>query len=788
MSLLEVLQLIGYSTAAALHLWIGALLVKRRRALGRLERVLMALALTLGVWHTSNLLVALHAMLGLSDRWTVWLRLADTLAVISITLTYSMLLHVHIHLWANARRRDLKPGERARVYLSYIPALFLVYAAPKLWTGAYAPMFVRLSHLLLPFALWAGYVLCLVAGTDFLIARLSGSRSERALLRTLASSFLAIAALILAVYAFHLGEGTLAGQYLKTVANLGSLLPTALLAYHIYRYRYLELIFKESLIVAAFASVVLVVYLYGIRTIALWLTARYGLRPGAVEGLLILLLALVAAPLRRWLDKRFRRLFEQEAGLFREVVARIGESAGRYGQLPELLRFVEGRAAENLGLRRVRLLALAPSSDNAGSRGQFLTTENADGVSVNESGGDVGVRPNGREHVAASAADARTVVGARNGDGSPRVIEEVKRPSLETRVVSEAGVTAPERARAESVEIAAPPSVTSNGAEAAAFEADDSWESRVLELVREGGWLPVEDGPLLRERGWEVAYPLRREERVVGLMLVDAAPDALTYEVCSLLELLAGQVAIAVEDCRLVEENVQLERRIAQSERLAALGRMAATVAHEVKNPLSAIKSIAQVMREDDYLKREYARDLELIVGETDRLSRSVTQMLSFARTTPHGDAPRRADELIQSLARLFHKEAAGRGVSLKTEADSLDLELDGATAAAVRDALSNLLLNALQAAPAGGWVVLSARAEDGRLFLSVADSGAGVPPEHRERIWEPFFTTRQRGTGLGLAIVRKRVEDAGGEVRLAQSRGGEGARFELSVPLLRQA
>jgi signal transduction histidine kinase len=277
---------------------------------------------------------------------------------------------------------------------------------------------------------------------------------------------------------------------------------------------------------------------------------------------------------------------------------------------------------------------------------------------------------------------------------------------------------------------------------------------------------------------------LRREERVVGLLLVDAAPDALTYEVRSLLELLAGQVAIAVEDCRLVEENVQLERRIAQSERLAALGRMAATVAHEVKNPLSAIKSIAQVMREDEYLKREYARDLELIVGETDRLSRSVTQMLSFARTAPHLDAPRRADELVQSLAQLFQKEAAGRKVALKVEAESLAFELEGATAAAVRDALSNLLLNALQATPAGGQVVLAARAEGGRLTISVADSGAGVPLEQRERIWEPFFTTRQRGTGLGLAIVRKRIEDAGGQTRLAASKEGEGARFELSVPL----
>jgi signal transduction histidine kinase len=309
----------------------------------------------------------------------------------------------------------------------------------------------------------------------------------------------------------------------------------------------------------------------------------------------------------------------------------------------------------------------------------------------------------------------------------------------------------------------------------------------VLELVREGGWVPVEGEPLLRERGWEVAYPLRREEKVVGLMLVDAAPDALTYEVRSLLELLAGQVAIAVEDCRLVEENVQLERRIAQSERLAALGRMAATVAHEVKNPLSAIKSIAQVMREDDHLKREYARDLELIVGETDRLSRSVTQMLSFARAAPHAGDPRRADELVQSLAQLFHKEAASRKITLRTEIESLDFELDGATAAALRDALSNLLLNALQATPPGGLVTLAARAEGGRLSLSVADSGAGVPHEHRERIWEPFYTTRQRGTGLGLAIVRKRVEDVGGHARLAPSDGGEGARFELSVPLGRQ-
>lgn len=780
MALLEILQLIGYSTAAALHFWIAALLARSRRALGRLERVLLVLAGALGVWHASSLLVALHTMLGLSEgRWTPLLRLADTLAVVSVTLTYSLLLHLHLHLWANARGRALTWSERARVYLSYVPAVFLVYAAPKLWTGAYAPMFVRLSHLLVPFALWAAYVLCLVAGTDFFIARLSKSKSERRLLSTLAASFLFIAGLILAVYAFGVGKGTLLGAYLQTGANLGSLLPTALLAYHIYRYRYLELIFKESLILASFASVVLVVYLYGIRTIALWLTARYELRAGAVESLLILMLALVAAPLRRWLDRRFRRLFEEESGLFREVVARIGKSAGHYGQLPEFLRFVEERAAQSLGLRRVKVLVAPPTSDNAGAPAGFVGTTEKEGRA-------------GAEATARTGAEA----GERNGmgglglggglDGS-RV---AARPNLQTHF--EANVPGMSRQARPAAGEAAP---TANAEEMGAGSEEVSnaareeaaWAASMLALEGEAGSTWIEGETLLRERGWEAAYPLRREERVVGLLLADAEPEALTYEVRASLELLAGQVAIAIEDSRLVEENVRLERRISQSERLAALGRMAATVAHEVKNPLSAIKSIAQVMREDEYLKREYARDLELIVGETDRLSQSVTQMLSFARSAPHAGEPRRAGELLEPVLLLLRKEAAARQVTLKADLRATEEELDGAAAASLRDALTNLLLNALHATPAGGRVELSTRAEDGRLKVSVADTGPGVPAELRERVWEPFFTTKQRGTGLGLAIVRKRVEEVGGDARLAPARGGEGARFELTLPLREQ-
>jgi signal transduction histidine kinase len=98
--------------------------------------------------------------------------------------------------------------------------------------------------------------------------------------------------------------------------------------------------------------------------------------------------------------------------------------------------------------------------------------------------------------------------------------------------------------------------------------------------------------------------------------------------------------------------------------------------------------------------------------------------------------------------------------------------------------ALSNLLLNALQATPAGGQVSITQVREGNELVIYVQDGGPGIPEDLRRRVWEPFFTTKQRGTGLGLAIVRKRMQEAGGTARLASRGNGSGARFELRVPL----
>jgi signal transduction histidine kinase len=172
-----------------------------------------------------------------------------------------------------------------------------------------------------------------------------------------------------------------------------------------------------------------------------------------------------------------------------------------------------------------------------------------------------------------------------------------------------------------------------------------------------------------------------------------------------------------------------------------------------------------------------------LIVGETDRLGQSVTQLLSFARTKTPAELPSRAEPLIQSVVRLFQVNADKEGIRLNVKIEN-DQELEGTAVSAVRVALSNLLLNALQATPRGGEVAINARAEHGELLIVVEDGGPGIPADLRKRIWEPFFTTKQRGTGLGLAIVRKRLQEAGGTARLIPSVNGAGARFELRVPL----
>jgi signal transduction histidine kinase len=695
MSLLEILQLIGYGTGAAMTLWMCALLA-RRRSLRAVERLLLLLGASVGLWHLANLILALHAFLGLDqEKWQLALKGLNCLAVIAVTCVYSLLLHAHLYVWANSKHRELNPSEKGRVILSYVPLLFLPLALFQIWQSEFAPIERVFAAVTLPyfkgvsfltsFSLWAVYVLVVVAVTDMAIARSASSSRERRFLLVLAGSFTAVAFLVALHGVFHVGVQSHLGDYIKTLANLGSLLPTALIAYYIYRYKFLELIVRESLIIATFSVSILVAYLVVVRSLGTWLAVEYGFRRNAVESLLTLCLAIGAVPLRRWLDRRFSRMFQREASLYRDIVAAIGDFKGQNARLADLLEIIETKACEALGLKRVQILPF--------HQGDY--SEDGAGESA------------GQRH-------------------------------------------------------------------------DGQFAQALLSDSRNG---VIENSELLSSEGFNLAHLLRRDNDTVGIMLISATDDSLSSEARSVLSVLAAQIAIAIDDSTIIEQNLMLERKVAEGERMAALGQMAATVAHEVKNPLSAIKSIAQVMREDESVSQEYARDLDLIVGETDRLSNSVSQLLNFARTSPVVEAPISAGLLVRQLADVYRRELSLRGIGLDMHADTSGV-INGYNASRIRDALSNLLMNAIQATPRGGQIELSLTSSVDCLVFAVEDSGPGIPHHLKEHVWEPFFTTRQRGTGLGLAIVRKRMEEIGGAAAAMQGNQFGGSRFELRVPV----
>jgi two-component system sensor histidine kinase HydH len=224
---------------------------------------------------------------------------------------------------------------------------------------------------------------------------------------------------------------------------------------------------------------------------------------------------------------------------------------------------------------------------------------------------------------------------------------------------------------------------------------------------------------------------------------------------------------------RAQREEAMAERR-AQNERLAALGTMSAVLAHEIKNPLAALKGNAQLVAEalpDGSRRRAQA---ERVVEASIRLQELVTNLLDFVRGGPISRAPVDPAELLFLAA-----EDAAPKAELELEAAPPSWSLDSVR---IRQVLENLLRNAAQAAE-GGRVWASVLQEGNSLIYSVRDEGPGLPAGPKEAIFEPFFTTKTRGVGLGLTVARRIAELHGGELT-ARNRPDGGAEFRVVIPL----
>jgi len=287
-----------------------------------------------------------------------------------------------------------------------------------------------------------------------------------------------------------------------------------------------------------------------------------------------------------------------------------------------------------------------------------------------------------------------------------------------------------------------------------------------------------------------VAVPLRYKGAIWGVVeAINGARGKFGERDREMLESLAGSAAIAIENARLFQAERELHRlvdqsrlQLAQTEKMAAMGRLAASLAHEINNPLQAIYNCLHMLLHFDLEVQDRQEYLQTATEEVERLGGIVTRTLDFARRPPQEMKPADLNEIIAKVLTLANKYFQHCHIKLEQEL-SLHLPPILATADELSQVLLNLILNAVDAMPEGGTLrVTSWPAEDRRVAVALSDTGRGIPPEHLQRIFEPFFSTKNNGTGLGLAISYSIVQRHGGEIKV-ESQVKEGTTFTVWLP-----
>jgi two-component system sensor histidine kinase HydH len=226
----------------------------------------------------------------------------------------------------------------------------------------------------------------------------------------------------------------------------------------------------------------------------------------------------------------------------------------------------------------------------------------------------------------------------------------------------------------------------------------------------------------------------------------------------------------------------ELEQEVITSEKFAALGRLSAGVAHEIRNPLNSIKGFIQYFQKKLALEPEDYRYTDLMLTEVDRLNRVISKLLAYSKPREPRLTIRSAEEIVDHCVRVVEREARESGVEIIVEPSDPDLPLVMVDSDQMTQVFLNILINAIEATPSGEKVSIAlVGTHNGRLQVVTSDKGAGIPRENIDKLFDPFFSTKKKGTGLGLAIVKSIIEGHGGDIDV-ESEPGNGTKFIVTL------
>ena len=297
--------------------------------------------------------------------------------------------------------------------------------------------------------------------------------------------------------------------------------------------------------------------------------------------------------------------------------------------------------------------------------------------------------------------------------------------------------------------------------------------------------------PLSPKTASELCVPVHVDGRIIAVLNAESHQlAAFTRNDLRLFEAIAAQLGTVMKNVQLFEAEREQRRlveqsqaQLVQSEKLAATGRLSASLAHEINNPLQAIHNSLQLVLAFPLEPEEEREYLELADEEVGRLVDIVTRILEFARPSRREKQPTEVNDAIEKTLALTGKYFQHRHITLRRDLSS-GLPSIAAVPGELEQVFLNILLNAVDAMPDGGTLhVSSCLMENDHLEVSFSDSGVGIPPEHLGRIFEPFFSTKEGGTGLGLSISYGVIEQHGGEITV-QSAIGEGTTFTVWLPV----